>query len=140
VFGQRRREQAPAGLPAGEFNYVGRYGDDGFVEDYTSVVRGEPIGGVVVIRFDEPGQAVRIVVSHRPLRSVLLWSQLMGEHFAGTPYAKVDGSAATGSRGAVGRSAGAPPRVTRNSTTTPATTPTIPDTSNTFCTPATPAA
>ncbi|MFL6163492.1 MAG: hypothetical protein ACJ74U_14845 [Jatrophihabitantaceae bacterium] len=24
-----------------EFNYVGRYGEDGFVEDYTSVVRGE---------------------------------------------------------------------------------------------------
>jgi hypothetical protein len=71
-----------------EFNYVGRYGDDGFVEDYTSVVRGEPIGGVVVIRFNEAGQAVRIVVNHRPLRSVLLWSQLMGEHFAGTPYAR----------------------------------------------------
>jgi hypothetical protein len=71
-----------------EFNYVGRYGDDGFVEDYTSVVRGEPIGGVVVIRFNEAGQAARIVVNHRPLRSVLLWSQLMGEHFADTPYAQ----------------------------------------------------
>jgi hypothetical protein len=30
----------------------------------------------------------RIVVNHRPLRSVLLWSQLMGEHFAGTRYAQ----------------------------------------------------
>ena len=39
-----------------EFNYVGPYGDDGFVEDYTSVVRGEPIGSVVVIRFNEAGQ------------------------------------------------------------------------------------
>jgi hypothetical protein len=71
-----------------EFNYVGRYGDDGFVEDYTSVVRGQPIGSVVVIRFNEAGQTARIVVNHRPLRSVLLWSQLMGEHFAGTPYAQ----------------------------------------------------
>ncbi len=71
-----------------EFNYVGRYADDGFVEDYTSVVRGEPIGSVVVIRFNEAGQAARIVVDHRPLRSVLLWSRLMGEHFAGTPYAR----------------------------------------------------
>jgi hypothetical protein len=71
-----------------EFNYVGRYGDDGFVEDYTSVVRGEPIGSVVVIRFNEAGQTARIVVNHRPLGSVLLWSQLMGEHFAGTPYAQ----------------------------------------------------
>jgi len=71
-----------------EFNYVGPYGEDGFVEDYTSVVRGEPIGSVVVIRFDEAGRAARIVVNHRPLRSVLLWSRLMGEHFAGTPYAQ----------------------------------------------------
>jgi hypothetical protein len=71
-----------------EFNYVGGYGDDGFVEDYTSVVRGEPIGAVVVIRFNKAGQAARIVVNHRPLRSVLLWSQLMGEHFANSPYAQ----------------------------------------------------
>ena len=51
------------------------------------MVRGEPIGSVVVIRFNEAGQTARIVVNHRPLSSVLLWSQLMGEHFAGTPYA-----------------------------------------------------
>jgi hypothetical protein len=71
-----------------EFNYVGRYAYDGFVEDYTSVVRGEPIGSVVVIRFNQAGQTARIVVNHRPLSSVLLWSQVMGEHFAGTPYAQ----------------------------------------------------
>jgi hypothetical protein len=71
-----------------EFNFVGPYGDHGFVEDYTSVVRGEPIGSVVVVRFNEAGQAARIVVNHRPLGSVLLWSHLMGEHFAGTPYAQ----------------------------------------------------
>jgi hypothetical protein len=71
-----------------EFNYVGPYGDDEFVEDYTSVVRGAPIGSVVVVRFNDAGQTARIVVNHRPLGSVLLWSRLMGEHFAGTPYAK----------------------------------------------------
>ena len=71
-----------------EFNYVGPYGDDGFIEDYTSVVRGEPIGAVVVIRYNEAGQAARIVTNHRPLSSVLLWSKLMGEHFAGTQYAQ----------------------------------------------------
>jgi len=27
------------------------------------------------------------VVNHRPLGSVLLWSQFMGEHFAGTRHA-----------------------------------------------------
>jgi hypothetical protein len=43
-----------------DFNYVGSYADDGFVEDYTSVVRGEPIGSVVVIRFNEAGQTGRI--------------------------------------------------------------------------------
>jgi len=71
-----------------EFNYVGHYGDDGYIEDYTSVVRGEPIGSVVVIHFNMAGQTARIVVNHRPLGSVLLWSRLMGEHFAGTPYAQ----------------------------------------------------
>ena len=71
-----------------EFNFVGPYGDHGLVEDYTSLVRGEPIGSVVVVRFNKAGQAARIVVNHRPLRPVLLWSQLMGEHFAGTCYAQ----------------------------------------------------
>jgi hypothetical protein len=47
-------------------------------------VRGEPIGSVVVVRFNEARQTARIVVNHRPLGSVLLWSQLMGEHFATT--------------------------------------------------------
>jgi hypothetical protein len=41
-----------------------------------------------VVRFNEAGQTAQIVVNHRPLGSVLLWSQLMGEHFAGTGYAK----------------------------------------------------
>ncbi|MGW1208025.1 hypothetical protein ACWD5F_00125 [Streptomyces sp. NPDC002499] len=70
-----------------EFNYAGPYGERDFVEDYTSRVHGEPIGTVVVIRFDDAGLVQRIVINHRPLKSVLLWSRLMGEHFAGTPYA-----------------------------------------------------
>jgi hypothetical protein len=71
-----------------EFNFVGSCGELGFVEDYTSAVRGEPIGSVVVVRRNEAGQTSRIVVNHRPLGSVLRWSALMGEHFAGTPYAR----------------------------------------------------
>ncbi len=71
-----------------EFTYLGPYGSNGFVEDYTSVVRGEPIGSVVVVRFDEAGQVARLVINHRPLTSVLLWSRLMAEHFAGTEYAQ----------------------------------------------------
>lgn len=70
-----------------EFNFVGSYGEHGFVEDYTSQVHGEPIGSIVVVHFNEAEQAQHIVINHRPLRSVLLWSRLMGEHFAGTQYA-----------------------------------------------------
>jgi hypothetical protein len=70
-----------------EFNYVGPCGEHALVEDYTSVVRGEPIGSVVVVRFDDAGKVTGIVVNHRPLGSVLLWSRLMGEYFAGTRYA-----------------------------------------------------
>ncbi|HEX3792319.1 MAG TPA: hypothetical protein VHW44_30925 [Pseudonocardiaceae bacterium] len=71
-----------------EFNFVGDYGEHGFVEDYTSRVAGEPIGSIVVVRFNDAGQAQQIVINHRPLRSVLRWSRLMREHFAGTPYAR----------------------------------------------------
>jgi hypothetical protein len=70
-----------------EFNYIGRYGDNGFVEDYTSRVQGQPIGSVVTVTFNAAGQAQHIVVSHRPLEAVLLFSRLMGEKFAGTPVA-----------------------------------------------------
>src|SRR5262249_6612517 len=36
-----------------EFNFVGPYEGHGWIEDYTSVVRGEPIGAVIVVRFNE---------------------------------------------------------------------------------------
>jgi hypothetical protein len=69
-----------------EFNVIGRYGDRDFVEDYTATFYGQPIGSVVVIRFNEAGQAQQIVINHRPLASVLLWSRMMAEHFADTEY------------------------------------------------------
>ncbi|MET8647967.1 hypothetical protein ABZX69_40690 [Streptomyces sp. NPDC004074] len=71
-----------------EFNYVGTYGEHGFVEDYTSQVHGEPIGSIVIVRYNAAGQAQHVIINHRPLRSVLLWSRLMAEHFANTPYAE----------------------------------------------------
>ncbi|TFV33827.1 hypothetical protein E4K10_41145 [Streptomyces sp. T1317-0309] len=71
-----------------EFNYVGTYGEHGFVEDYTSRVHGEPIGSVVIVRYNDAGLAQHVIISHRPLRSVLLWSRLMAERFANTPYAE----------------------------------------------------
>ncbi|MEU3183161.1 hypothetical protein ABZ707_02950 [Streptomyces sp. NPDC006923] len=69
-----------------EFNVIGRYGESGFVEDYVATVRGEPIGSIVVIRYNEAGLVGNIVINHRPLRSVLLWSRIMAEHFAATEY------------------------------------------------------
>lgn len=71
-----------------EFNVIGRYGDSDFAEDYAATFRGEPIGSVVVIRCNEAGLVQQIVINHRPLRSVLLWSGIMAEHFAGTEYEK----------------------------------------------------
>jgi hypothetical protein len=71
-----------------EFNYAGPYGDNGFLEDYTTQVRGEPTGVVVTITRNAAGKAQHLVVNHRPRSSVLLVSRLLGEKFAGTPLAK----------------------------------------------------
>ncbi|MGN6128286.1 MAG: hypothetical protein ACTHON_17155 [Humibacter sp.] len=72
-----------------EFNVIGRYGENDFVEDYVATVRGQaPIGSVVVIRYNDVGLVSNIVINHRPLSSVLLWSGIMSDHFADTEYAK----------------------------------------------------
>jgi hypothetical protein len=65
-----------------------RGGDDRFVEDYTAQVRGEPIGCVVLVIRNAAGQAQHIAANYRPRSSLLLLSRLLGEKFAGTPYAK----------------------------------------------------
>lgn len=70
------------------FNYVGPYGDDGFLEDYTAQVRGETISCVVLIKNNAAGQAQHIVANYRPRSSLLLLARLLGEEFAGTPYAE----------------------------------------------------
>jgi hypothetical protein len=69
-----------------EFNFAGPYGESGFLEDYTARVRGEPIGSVVVVTRNAAGQAQHIVANYRPRNTLLLFSRLIGEHFAGTPY------------------------------------------------------
>ena len=71
-----------------EFNYAGPYGDDGFVEGYTTHVRGEPTGVVVTVTRNAAGKAQHLVVNDRPRSSVLLVSRLMGEKFAVTPIAE----------------------------------------------------
>jgi hypothetical protein len=71
-----------------EFNFTGDYGDNGFLEDYTTQIRGEPTGVVVTVTRNAAGQAQHLVVNHRPRSSVLLAARLLGEKFAGTPLAK----------------------------------------------------
>ena len=71
-----------------EFNFVGPWGDDRFLEDYTAQVRGEPIACVVLVTLNSAGQAQHIAANYRPRSSLLLLSRLLGERFAGTPYSK----------------------------------------------------
>jgi hypothetical protein len=69
-----------------EFNFAGPYGENGFLEDYTAWVRGEPIGNVVLVTRNAAGQAQHIVANYRPRNTLLLLSRLIGDNFAGTPY------------------------------------------------------
>ena len=68
------------------FNFAGPFGENGWLEDYTAGVRGEPIGNYTVVIRDAAGQTRHIVGNYRPRGTLLLLSRLVGEHFAGTPY------------------------------------------------------
>ena len=68
-----------------EFNSVGSYGDNGWIEDYTAGVRGQPVGNITLITHNAAGQAQRIVGNYRPRSTALLLSRLIGDKFAGTP-------------------------------------------------------
>jgi hypothetical protein len=68
-----------------DFNYFGPCGENGFLEDYTTEIHGEPCGVIVVVDRDPDGVVQHIVVNHRPRSTLLLFSGLMGEKFAGTP-------------------------------------------------------
>ena len=68
-----------------EFNFAGSYGENGFLEDYTAWVRGEPIGNVVLVTRNAAGQAQHIVANYRPRTTLLQLSRLIGEQLAGTP-------------------------------------------------------
>jgi len=70
-----------------EFNFAGPYGENGFLEDYTAEVRGEPIACAALVTSNAAGQAQHIAANYRPRSSLLLLSRLVGEKLAGTPYA-----------------------------------------------------
>jgi hypothetical protein len=71
-----------------DFNFAGPWGDNGFIEDYTAEVRGEPLGAIHLITFNTDGEAQHVAANYRPLSSVMLFSRLLREKFAGTPYAE----------------------------------------------------
>jgi hypothetical protein len=69
-----------------DFHFAGPYGANGFIEDYTALVHGEPLGNVVLVTRNDAGQVHHIVANYRPRTTLLLVSRLVGEHFADTPY------------------------------------------------------
>ena len=71
-----------------EFHFAGPYGDNGWLEDYTAGVRGEPIGNITVVTRNAAGQAQHIVGNYRPRSTLLVLSGLLGEKLADTPYAE----------------------------------------------------
>lgn len=71
-----------------ELSFYGDYDDNGFIEEYTTQVSGEPLGVVGVITRNAAGETQHIVVNHRPRSSLLLLARLLGEKFSGTPYAE----------------------------------------------------
>lgn len=71
-----------------EFNYAGPCGDNSFIEDYSSSVRGVPTYVVVLVTFNADGQTQQLVVNHRPRSAMLNFSRVMLETFTGTRYAK----------------------------------------------------
>ena len=71
-----------------EFNFAGPYRENDWVEDYIAQVHGEPIGCVVLVTRNAAGQTKHIAASYRPRSSLLLFSRLLSETFAGTPIAE----------------------------------------------------
>jgi hypothetical protein len=71
-----------------EFNFAGPYRETGWIEDYIAQVNGQPIGCVVLVTRNAAGQTKHVAASYRPLHSLLLFSRLLREKFAGTPLAE----------------------------------------------------
>ena len=68
-----------------EFHAVGPLGDNGWFEDYTAGVSGEPIKNFTVVTRNAAGQTQHVVGNYRPRSTLLVLSRLLGEKFAGSP-------------------------------------------------------
>jgi len=75
-----------------EHKFAGPYGDNGFLEDYVGVIRGEPIGCVVLIKPNADGQTQHVIASYRPRTAIVHFARLLAAEFAGTPIAEHFGS------------------------------------------------
>ncbi|WP_144418319.1 hypothetical protein [Mycobacterium sp. EPa45] len=72
-----------------QFSYAGPFGDnEGFLEIYTTEVRGVPVAVNVVVTFNAAGQTHHITVNHRPRSALLFVARVLREKFAGTPLVK----------------------------------------------------
>lgn len=70
------------------FLFTGDYGDNGFIEEYTCQIQGQPTRVVVTVHRNSDGKAESLVVNHRPRSSVMLFASLMGRKYAGTDLAR----------------------------------------------------
>jgi hypothetical protein len=70
-----------------QHKYARPYGDNGFLEDYVALVRGQPLGCVVLVSSNAAGQTQHVVASYRPRSSVMLLSRLLRQKFADSPFA-----------------------------------------------------
>jgi hypothetical protein len=68
-----------------DFHAVGPFGDNGWFEDYTAGVGGEPIKNFTVVTRNADGQTQHVVGNYRPRSTLLVLSRLLGEKFAGSP-------------------------------------------------------
>ena len=71
-----------------QVQFTGNYGDNGFIEEYTCKIQGEPTSVVVTVKRNAAGKAQHLVVNHRQRSSVLLFARVMGRKYAGTALAK----------------------------------------------------
>jgi len=64
------------------FNYAGPYGENGWIEDYTAGIRGEPIANFTVVTRNAAGQTQHVV---GPEHTAALVQADRRRKFAGTP-------------------------------------------------------
>jgi hypothetical protein len=62
-----------------QHSYKGVVSPGLYLESYRSQIQGVPIETVVVAHLNEQGEADSVVINHRPLEAMLLFSKLMGE-------------------------------------------------------------